>query len=47
MYSFNSYLRLHIIFGKGDASMYIIFSAIIRIGVAFFDFHNGIINLLE
>lgn len=37
----------HIIFGKGDASMYIIFSAIIRIGVAFFDFHNGIINLLE
>ena len=37
----------NISFGEGGMTMYTMFSVIIGGRVAFFDFYNGIMNLLE
>ena len=40
-------MRQYVIWRSGEASMYTIFPLIIGGRVAFFDFYNGIMNLIE
>ena len=46
---FSSYIQMrqYVIWRSGEASMYTIFPSFIGGRVEFFDFHNGIMNLIE